>query len=135
MVLVPGSLVLGLFYFFAVQYYLSKAAVSGGKKVQDAIAGDFRDASNIVRKIGKNDAFIYSNEIRYIQNQEKITRKKQITAREYIELLDSSKDPNKKQVRKIRQCFIFDRQYFMVETFTNVDGSPSILRIETTNDS
>mgnify|MGYP004198531285 CR=1 FL=1 len=31
MVLVPGSLVLGLFYFFAVQYYLSKAAVSGGK--------------------------------------------------------------------------------------------------------
>ena len=43
MVLVPGSLVLGLFYFFAVQYYLSKAAVSGGKKVQDAIAGDFRD--------------------------------------------------------------------------------------------
>jgi hypothetical protein len=99
------------------------------------VAGDFRDASNIVRKIGKNDAFIYSNEIRYIQNQEKITRKKQITAREYIELLDSSKDPNKKQVRKIRQCFIFDRQYFMVETFTNVDGSPSILRIETTNDS
>lgn len=66
------------------------------------VAGDFRDASNIVRKIGKNDAFIYSNEIRYIQNQEKITRKKQITAREYIELLDSSKDPQKKQVRKIR---------------------------------
>ena len=41
-VLFVGSLVLGFFYFFGVQYYLSKAAVSGDEKVQDAIAGDFR---------------------------------------------------------------------------------------------
>jgi len=55
----------------------------------------------MVRKIGKNDSFIYSNEIRYTQNGERIQKKKQITAREYIELLDM-KDPAKRQVRKIR---------------------------------
>ena len=54
MVLVPGSLVLGLFYFFAVQYYLSKAAVSGGKKVQDAIAGDFKDGWKRYDSLGRS---------------------------------------------------------------------------------
>jgi CYTH domain-containing protein len=87
----------------------------------------------MVRKIGKNDSFIYSTEIRYVQNGERIHKKKQITAREYIHLLEQ-KDPSKKQVRKIRQCFIFERQYFMVESFTNVDGNPSILRVESTGE-
>lgn len=42
------------------------------------------------------------------------------------------KDQERRQVRKIRQCFIYERQYFMVESFANIDGCPSILRIETT---
>jgi len=32
--------------------------------------------TNVVRKIGKNDSFIYSNEIRFIQNNELIVKKK-----------------------------------------------------------
>lgn len=88
---------------------------------------------NIVKKMGKNDSFIYSNEFKYIQNKEMIVKKKQITAREYIEMLDM-KDEEKRQVRKIRQCFIYERQYFMIESFTNIDGTPSILRIETTGE-
>lgn len=56
---------------------------------------------NLLRKIGKNDAFIYSNEVSFVQNNERIQRKKQITGREYIELLEN-RDPTKKQVRKIR---------------------------------
>jgi len=59
------------------------------------VSDEFENGTNIVSKIGKNDAFIYSNEVRYIHNNEKITRKKQITAREYIEMLQS-KDPVKK---------------------------------------
>ena len=86
---------------------------------------------NLLRKIGKNDSFIYSNELRFIQNNEKIQKKKQITAREYIELLET-RDSSKKQVRKIRQCFIHERNYYMVESYANIDGCPSILRIETT---
>ena len=37
-----------------------------------------------------------------------------------------------RQLKKVRQCFIYEQQYFMVDTFCNVDGSPSLLRIETT---
>jgi len=91
------------------------------------------NGTNVARKIGKNDSFIYSNEIRYFSNGEKIQKKKQITAREYIELLEN-KDTSRRQIRKIRQCFIYERQYFMVECFTNVDGNPSILRIESTGE-
>ena len=50
---------------------------------------------NLIRKVGKNDAFIYSNELRFIQNGENIQKKKQITGREYIELLET-RDPSKK---------------------------------------
>ena len=89
--------------------------------------------TNLIRKIGKNGAFIYSNEVSFVQNNERIHRKKQITGREYIELLDT-RDPSKKQVRKIRQCFIHERNYFLVESYAKVDGQPSILRIETTTE-
>jgi len=41
-----------------------------------------------------------------------------------------NKIDGKKQLRKIRQCFIYEGKYFMVETYTNVDGAPSILRVE-----
>ena len=36
-----------------------------------------------------------------------------------------------KELKKFRQCFIYEQQYFMVETFLNCDGQPSFLRIET----
>jgi len=37
-------------------------------------------------------------------------------------------------LKKLRQCFIYEQQYFMVESFCNVDGAPSLLRIETTKE-
>jgi hypothetical protein len=43
---------------------------------------------NVARKVGKNDSFIYSHETKFLYNNEKITKKRQITAREYIELLE-----------------------------------------------
>ncbi len=76
---------------------------------------------NVVRKIGKNDSFIYYHETKLMQNQERIVKKRQITAREYIELLEQ-KDPASKVIKKLRQCFIYDQQYFMVDTFLNVKG-------------
>ena len=89
---------------------------------------------NVVRKIGKNDSFIYYHETKVMQNQERIVKKRQITAREYIELLEQ-KDRDKKVIKKLRQCFIYEQQYFMVDTFLNVKGFPfSIMRIETTKE-
>lgn len=89
--------------------------------------------ANILRKVGKNDAFTYSHEMRYEISGEKIQKKRQITAREYIELSEST-DTTKKKIIKQRQCFIYERQYFMVETFMNLEYNPSILRVETTTE-
>ena len=89
--------------------------------------------ANVLRKVGKNDAFTYSQEMRYEIKGEKIQKKRQIGARDYIELSENP-DPERVSVSKLRQCFIFERQYFMIETFLNIANHPSILRIETTNE-
>jgi hypothetical protein len=52
-------------------------------------------------------------------------------AREYIELSESSRDQSLKTLKKLRTCFIYLGQYFMLEQFPNVEGTPSLLRIET----
>ena len=82
--------------------------------------------SNAIRKIGKNDSYTYSHEMKYDIQGEKIQKKRQITAREFIELMES-RDKNKRHVKKIRQCFIYEGQYFMVETFVNIKPHPSCL--------
>lgn len=57
--------------------------------------------SNSLRKLGKNDSFTYSHEMRYSVKGEKVERKRQITGREYIELLDQM-DKEKQPVKKLR---------------------------------
>ena len=90
--------------------------------------------SNLLRKLGKNDSFTYSHEMRYDINGEKIQKKRQITAREYIELCEMG-DPSKNKILKLRQCFTYQQQYFIVETIKNLDPYYiSILRVETTNE-
>jgi len=49
-------------------------------------------------------------------------------------LLEQNKNPKKKVLQKVRQCFIFEQQYFLVETYLNIDGKPSFLRIETSKE-
>jgi len=89
---------------------------------------------NFVRKTGKNDSFTYNHEMRSYQQNQRIERKRQISAREYIELQENQRIPTKKVLKKMRQCFIFDQQYFMVETFLNIDGKPNFLRIESSKE-
>jgi len=96
------------------------------------IVGDMME--NFLRKTGKNDSFTYSHEMRSYQCEERIEKRRQISAREYIELFEQSRCPKKKILKKVRQCFIYEQQYFLVETFLNVDGQPSLLRIETTKE-
>lgn len=90
--------------------------------------------SNSLRKLGKNDSFTYSHEMRYSVKGEKVERKRQITGREYIELLDQ-RDKEKQPVKKLRQCLIYERQYLIVETFLNIEPHPSVMRIEASSDS
>ena len=63
---------------------------------------------NFIRKAGKNDSFTYSHEMRNYKSGERIETKRQISAREYIEILEQSKDPSKTSLKKIRQCFIHE---------------------------
>ena len=51
--------------------------------------------------MGKNDSFIYTQILETNNGEQRISKKKQITAREYIEMGDL-KDPLKRQVRKMR---------------------------------
>lgn len=57
--------------------------------------------SNVLHKIGKNDAYTYSHEMRFTLKGEKIQKKRQITAREYIQLLEG-RDKKKYDVKKIK---------------------------------
>ena len=56
--------------------------------------------------------------------------KRQITAREFVQLGDQ-RDVNKKPIEKLRHCFIFKNQNFVVDVFQNTKGTPVVLRIET----
>lgn len=40
------------------------------------VQSDQIDGTNIVRKIGKNDSYIYSQELRYVLNGERIQKKR-----------------------------------------------------------
>jgi hypothetical protein len=59
-----------------------------------------------IRRRGKNDSYIYNEEIKKRKNNENIERKRQITAREYISLL-AQRDDTRKQIAKKRQCFLW----------------------------
>ena len=72
--------------------------------------------------------------MRYEVNGERIQKKRGITAREYIELSENT-DHTKRKIKKTRQCFIYERQYFMVETFLNIEHNPSILRVDCKDES
>ena len=64
--------------------------------------------------------YIYTHEVRSYMKEERIQKKRQLTAREYIEMLDQAARGFVK-LKKFRQCFIYGGQYFMIETLLNVD--------------
>ena len=73
-----------------------------------------------IQKYGKNDSYVYKHEIRHYENNERIVKKRQISAREYIEMLDQAA-PGFIRLQIFRQCFIYEQQYLLVDTYLNVD--------------
>jgi len=41
-----------------------------------------------IRKTGKNDSYVYNHEVWTMKDGQRITKKRQISGREYIELMD-----------------------------------------------
>ena len=57
---------------------------------------------NFLRKTGKNDSFTYSHEMRHYTVGQRVEKKRQISAREYIEIQETQKCPKKKNLKKLR---------------------------------
>lgn len=49
---------------------------------------------------------MYTFSVQYKENEETIRKKRQITAREYMKLLDNA-DKTKRVLNKKRQCFLY----------------------------
>lgn len=62
-----------------------------------------------IRKIGSNDVFNYQQESRSWHNEDHcLVKRKQISARDYVDILEQSQCPKRQVIKKIRQCFIYD---------------------------
>jgi len=86
---------------------------------------------NKIRRRGQHDAFTYVHHARTYDAKDKkvrTDRKRQITAREFVTMMDL-KNKDKITTIKKRVCFMWDRQYFIIDRFENVDKSPYLLRI------
>mmetsp|Transcript_21736 Transcript_21736/g.21446 ORF Transcript_21736/g.21446 Transcript_21736/m.21446 type:complete len:326 (+) Transcript_21736:565-1542(+) len=83
-----------------------------------------------IRSRGKEDSYTYIHESKTVVKGEEIIRKRQISAREFIQLSDQ-KIENTSPVEKIRHCFIYKNQNFVVDVFKSIKGNPIILRLET----
>ena len=83
-----------------------------------------------IRSRGKEDSYTYIHETKTVLKGEEIIRKRQISAREFIQLMDQKK-VSTNPVEKYRHCFIYKNQNFVVDVFKNVKDCPAILRIET----
>jgi len=59
-----------------------------------------------------------------------IEKKKQISAREYISLLES-RDKTRNTLEKLRQAFLWDGKFLFIDTFLNVKGGFSIIYLDT----
>lgn len=82
-----------------------------------------------VTRRGKTDSYSYIHSRKYKgANGEVIEKKQQISARECLRLLELA-DKTKKVLNKYRQCFLYNKSYIVIDTFKNVDGCPSILRV------
>ena len=58
-----------------------------------------------------------------------------LSGREYQDLIQNHSDENTVELTILRTSFMYESQYFQIETYTNVDSYPTFLRVETTIDS
>lgn len=98
------------------------------------LMGSNQSTEAFIRKTGKNDSYVYNHEVRTFQKGERITKKRQISGREYIELMDQ-RASGFRELKKFRQCFIYHNQHFIVETIVNADQQPTFIRFDSSKES
>ena len=98
--------------------------------IEDTFLESKHGEINKIQKRGQSGSFIYTHSIRTrLGDDEYAVNKCQITAREYL-ILGSNKDIKRKVVKRLRQCFIYENHYIMINTYLNVKGGVSVLRLD-----
>uniref|UniRef100_A0A7S3KBM5 Uncharacterized protein n=1 Tax=Euplotes crassus TaxID=5936 RepID=A0A7S3KBM5_EUPCR len=87
----------------------------------------------IIQK-GDKRSFNYTLETKVFKNDQWTTRKKQISSRDFIQMIQEKQDDSKIELEKSRMTFLYKNQFFVIDTFENIEGRPSLLKIETEND-
>ncbi len=96
---------------------------------QTYLKSDGKDEIRL-RKRGQDGSFIYLYAIkRQISETESIETERQIRPVEYLSLLREA-DESKQTIYKKRQCFVWEEQYFEVDTFLSPNLGIHLLEIE-----
>jgi hypothetical protein len=62
-----------------------------------------------VSRRGQKDSYLYTYSIQYLEKTETIKQKRQISAREYMKLIDNA-DDRMKILKKKKQCFLYKKK-------------------------
>mmetsp|Transcript_14513 Transcript_14513/g.12320 ORF Transcript_14513/g.12320 Transcript_14513/m.12320 type:complete len:194 (-) Transcript_14513:97-678(-) len=92
---------------------------------------------NRIRKRGQKGSYFYEQAIlTYPRSLEQddyqgdaVERKKQVTAREYLTLMES-KDKERSTLEKVRQSFLWEGRYLFIDSFLNVKNPYSIIYLD-----
>ena len=82
-----------------------------------------------LRKRGWDGSYVYMQSVKKrVSETEFIETERQISPYQYVTLLQQA-DPTRKTLRKIRKNFVWEKQYFELDTFLDRDDGISILEI------
>ncbi len=89
-------------------------------------------AARVRERRGQGAAVYTHNVKRYLEGGIREEHEVQISGREYVEFL-TERDPARRTVRKERRCFLWERQYFELDTFIEPRPGLTVLEIELQN--
>jgi len=88
-----------------------------------------QDSEEKVRRRGQNGSFSYVHHVRKTVNGQRVEKKTQISARDYMTHLDRA-DSKRQTLIKKRVSFIWDIHRYNIDTFVNVKNGPILLLVE-----
>lgn len=82
-----------------------------------------------LRKRGWDGSYVYLQSLRkQVSDTEVIETERQISPYQYVTMLQQA-DPERETIRKIRKNFVWEKQYFEIDTFLDHEDGLSILEI------
>lgn len=83
-----------------------------------------------IRKRGENGHYLYFvTEKHKLVGAQRVEFERQITPTEYLELMQTA-DPKRQTIHKLRRCFVWDNQYFELDTFISPEFPHRLLELE-----